>query len=76
MTRTTTPSDSPLARFERLIAEQGRTRQWVAAQAGMSPQTLSKRVRARRGNAWRPGEREAIARAFGVPVGMIWPPGD
>jgi len=64
---------NPLAIFEALCRQQGRKKSWVAAKAGLTVQGLGKRFRGRRGYAWQPGEKEAVAEALGVPVNFIWP---
>lgn len=69
-------TNKPLAMFETLCNEQGRLKTWVAEQAGLDVHTLSKRFRNRKWYGWKPGEREAVAKALGVPLSVIWPDAD
>ncbi len=68
-----TTINSPRLTFDTLCSEQGKKKSWVAQRAGLTVQALGKRLRGRRGYPWKPGEQEAVARALGVPVTIIWP---
>ena len=68
----TVEGNAPLERFEALIAEQGKKKSWVARHAGLTVEGLGKRFRRKKWYPWKPGEQEAVAKALGVPVTVIW----
>lgn len=64
--------NGPLLKFEELVREQGLKKEWVAQQAGITADGMRKRFLGRRWYPWKPGEKEAIAKALGVPMQKIW----
>jgi lambda repressor-like predicted transcriptional regulator len=55
----------------RLCREQGRTKEWIARSAGLTPSMLSHRLAGR--YRWRESEARLLAHAFGVPESVLWP---
>lgn len=67
---------TPKQIFDELCDAQGRRRNWVAKQAGMSGATLIHKFNGDGNYRWLPGEQDKIAAALGVPVTLIWTAND
>ncbi|MCC6191344.1 MAG: hypothetical protein IT318_20165 [Anaerolineales bacterium] len=67
-----TKRKTPKEIVDELCEVQGRKLGWLAERSGMTAAQLTNRFAGRPRYPWRPGQREAIAQALGVPVHYIW----